>query len=521
MQYSKKIENIVLNGTKAQKLELFSFDFSTNRKMLLMQFIAFATSNYSRYFNYSSAPFHDDFIKDMIESYFGENKLIAAFRGSAKTSLKKLFDVFVLLNDKDHYRKYIKVLTRDGKNSRQIVTDVYNLIVEVKDLYGDVFEKQGDIKHEETMSSFTLASGVKYSSGTVGQTQRGHVQDAYRPDWIWFEDVEDRDSVRSAVITGSVISKCGEAIDGLSINGSYLVTCNYISDQGTIQWFMNKPSIRPRIVPLLENDKDNRSATWSMFTPEKVKAIREDVDDFYGEFQCDPAKSDNRFFDYERIENDLKKCKDPIRESAGVKYWANYLPHHRYGAGSDHSEGVGLDANTLALFDFTTGELVVTYANNKITPDLSVHEFARVSAEFGNCIYAPETNNKCGGTAITTLKSLNYPNIYSMEDNMKRGVKVTEKLGWDTNSKTKYNMFYEFRKDYHDGLIKIYDSNVLKEMKVYANSDLSETNVGLVTRHFDLLTATVIAWQMRKKAVVVGNTLKSYNEAYKEYLKSV
>lgn len=280
------IKQIAIKGTIADKRLLFGFNNSSSHKVVSEKFKLFAKSNYPRYFKEKGADFHGDVINDMIKSYYGENVLEAAFRGSAKTSLKKLFDVFVLLNDTDSFRKYMKVLTRDGKNSRQIVTDVYNLIVEVMPIYGNVFEKQGDIKHEETMGSFTMMNGRKYSSGTVGQTQRGHIQDAYRPDWIWFEDVEDKDSIRSAVVTESVIGKCGEAIDGLSINGSYFVTCNYISDQGTVQWFMGKPSVQVRITPLLLDDKDNSSSTWKMFTPEKVEQIRKDADDFYGEYQC-------------------------------------------------------------------------------------------------------------------------------------------------------------------------------------------------------------------------------------------
>lgn len=81
-------------------------------------------------------------------------------------------------------------------------------------------------------------------------------------------------------------------------------------------------------------------------------------------------------------------------------------------------------------------------------------------------------------------------------------------------------MFYEFRTDYNDGLIIIYDIEVLKEMKAYSNSDLSDSVVGLITRHFDLLTAVVIAWQMRKYAQQ-NSGMKSYNANYKKYIDSL
>ena len=54
------------------------------------------------------------------------------------------------------------------------------------------FPKQKETKGEETMTVFTTVDGVKLMAGTVGMTQRGHVQDAYRPDFLVFDDVEDR-----------------------------------------------------------------------------------------------------------------------------------------------------------------------------------------------------------------------------------------------------------------------------------------------------------------------------------------
>jgi hypothetical protein len=508
MNAKETIKDIILNGTPEEKHELYRFDRSMSKEKIKKKFKLFARGCYPRYFAAAAAPFHDDMIGDMIDSYYGENWLEAAYRGSAKTSLKKLFDVFVLLNDDDHFRKYIKVLTRDLKNSKQIVTDVYNLIFEVEGIYGNVFEKEGSAKREETMTGFVMRDGRKYASGTVGQSQRGHIQDAYRPDWVWFEDVEDCKSMRSMVITQNTIVNTGEAIKGLSINGSYFVTCNYISDEGVIQNFINKPSVHTRITPLLADPDDYSSMTWSVFSEEKVRQIRLDCEkepmgDFWGEYQCDPKRSENKFFDIPRIEADLKLCTEPDRESAGVKYWSSYKPHHRYGQGSDHSEGKGLDSNALVGFDFTPtpAEQVFSYANNEIAPDLSAYEFARVGAEFGNCLWAPEVNNKCGGIVITTARQTKYPRIFTRQIEDSIEIKETDKLGWETNSATKYTMFFEFRRDYNDGLIRIRDANILREMKAYTKNDLGQTNAGLLTRHFDLLTAAVIAWQMRKHAV--------------------
>jgi hypothetical protein len=170
--------------------------------------------------------------------------------------------------------------------------------------------------------------------------------------------------------------------------------------------------------------------------------------------------------------------------------------------GADTSEGVGRDANTFVLYDFGThpndvGTVVATYFNNNIPPDLFGHELMRVGREFGNCIVAPEANNT-GHATLATMRE--YPNVFTQRDESKRSLRNTEKLGWRTTRKTKPAMFFEFRKDYNDGLIKIYDKNLLKEMRSFTTMDLNDTQVSMVTRHFDLLMAAVIGWQMRKYA---------------------
>ena len=496
---SHLIKEIILRGSPEEKKALYSFDSQTTPEKIKKKFNLFSRASYPRYFKLESAPFHDDYVDDMIKSYYGKNKLIAGFRGCSKTSLSKLFVTFVLLFDKDNHKKYIKILSRDMKNSKQFVTDVYNLMIEVKEWYGNPFENYTGTKREETMGSFTMNTKVKITAGTVGQSQRGHVQDANRPDWLLFDDVEDKETIRSMVMTQGIIDRCGEAIDGLSTNGSYLVLGNYISDQGTIQWFIGKESVKERLTPIMLDENDYKTATWpAAYPPVKIEAIKNDSDDFFGEYMCDPQKSQDKFFDFERVRKDIQRSQAPLVEAAGVKYWANYKPNHRYGMGSDHSFGVGLDSNTMALFDFSTGELVATHASNNISPDLAVYEYVRVGREFGNCIYAPENNHQCGRTAIATLKTLEYPNILKQVDESKARKTVSASLGWSTNSNTKYIMFHEFRTDYNEGLIRIYDVNVLKEMKAYSNNDLADRTAGLITRHFDLLTAVVIAWQMRK-----------------------
>lgn len=503
------LRQIVLTGSPQEKRALFGFSSEDSEWKVLKKFQLFARSQYPRFFESADAPFHADMVLNYIRSYRGQQSGIEiAFRGAAKTSVLKLFIAFVLLNDREAFRKYVKVLSKDLKNSKQIVTDVYNLIVEVSPIYGSIFESKDEKKREETMSSFTTQDGRKLASGTVGQTQRGHLQDAYRPDWLVFEDVEDRESVSSITITAGIIQKADEAITGLSLNGTFQVNANYISDAGVVQWFLNKPGVVAHIVPIV----DENGPTWDRYSPEKVEELKADAEDWAGDYLCDPTRVGDKFFDVDRINADLERAMEPIKVSAGVRYFATYQPHHRYGEGIDLSDGVGKDSCALSLFDFTTGEQVVTADDNQTAPDLFTYEAARVGREYGNCVIAPEINNTSGGIAVSTLKAQEYPNIYQRELKDKVGFVISKQLGWHTNAKTKPEMFYAFRKDYNDGHITIRDRRVLQEMKAFTKADLRDATTAAITRHFDLLTATVISWQMKEVAEVSAGVQKFYRD---------
>ena len=278
-------ENTIKTGTNSQILAFFAFDKDEPRDAVAFKFKYWAYKVYPRYFQSPPADFHDLFVYNMLAAYYGEhNYLNLGFRGCAKTTYTKLFLVYAILNDAEHTRKYIKVLARNFGNSKQMVTDIFNMMIEAKPLYGNVLYKEKDMKREETMAAFTTVDGVKLMAGTIGMTQRGHLQDAYRPDFLVFDDVEDRESISSLATTESTIWRIDEAIQGLSADGSYMVNGNYISEEGVIQWFLNKPNIVADKIAILD---ENGEPTWpDRYSKEKVELIKGDADDFYGEYLC-------------------------------------------------------------------------------------------------------------------------------------------------------------------------------------------------------------------------------------------
>lgn len=500
----KDIKSIIENGSSTEKRALFAFDKTTSNELIALKFNIFARYCFPKYMGSTDASFHEEIDKFNVRAYQGDIRsfLDIVFRGGAKTTRTKLFLVFAILNNEDRFRKFIKILSYDRANSKQFVTDIYNMLInpKVKVLYPEVFEKT-DSKREETMSAFTTATGIKISAGTVGQSQRGDVQEETRPDLIIFDDFETRATLRSAVVSNAIWDNMQEAIDGLAKDGSIIYLCNYVSEMGNVHKLVTEkvPKENQLIVPIVLNEEP----TWDRYTKEDLKRIKQEADDWEGEYLCKPDASQDIYFD--RTILDPMPTPEPIDEIAGFKIYKKYNPSHRYAGGHDIAGGVGLDSSTSVFIDFSTypAQVVGTFYSNTVLPEAFGDEIASEAKHFGNCLVAPENNkydqtilkakqlgakifSKAQGKTLKTLQQGNPTFIY----------------GWNTNSVTKSNMFANLRKAVNDGLLLLNDRDLIQEAKSFTRNDLidKEPDPRLVTRHFDLLTACAIAWAMKDNA---------------------
>lgn len=516
----KEIKKILNNGTVLEKKALFSFTREDNPDRIYIKFNLWSRYFFPKYFESKDAKFHRDIDLYNIGCYVGSLDFVnIAFRGAAKTARTKLFIAYAIANDLEHFRKYIKVLSHDGINSRQIVTDIYNMfkLPEIVEMYSEIFEKT-NTKKEETMSSFTTTTGVKVLADTVGTDQRGALQENVRPDLVWFEDFENRVTLRSRIKTKAIWDNMEEARTGLAKHGSCIYTCNYISESGNVHKLVEKSSERHKVLITSIIDKDG-FLTWpERYTEDDVQYMRETDDDFAGERLCKPSHSDNLLFD--RVSVEELKVMRPLKEVAGVRLYSEFDPSHRYGGGQDIAGGVGLDSSTSIVIDFETvpAKVVLVYENNKIKPDVFAYEIQRHSEMFGDCLMAPERNNH-GHATIAILKQLNV-DMYVTEGKDTRIVNNqtvrSQEYGWYTNAVSKPKMLMSLAKAINDGLLEVYDEQIINELKSYTRDDLIETvnDPRLVTRHYDLLIALAIAWQMKdyatNKAIIrANNRIKS------------
>ena len=514
---SKAILEILESDDRDAIRALFLFE-EESEKEILVKFNLWARWFFPQYFKHKDAPFHAEIDSHNLSVYLGTTKYFVdiAFRGAAKTTRTKLFFAFAILNDALHRRKYIKILTKDVANGKQSVTDVYNMLVSprVSAFYPDLFETSDKRKHEETMNAFDVPKhGVKVRSGTVGTDQRGQLQEDARPDLIWYDDFETRKTLRSAVETQAIWDNMEEARTGLSKDGGALYTCNYLSERGNVHKLVQPAEGRQvLIVPIVKNGEP----TWSAYTLAEIETIRQNADDFAGEYLCEPSAGSDIFFDRSTLDRQPKKA--PIRTLADFKIFHQFDPSHRYGIGADVSGGVGLDHSASVIIDFSTNpsRVVATFKTNTMAPDVFGHELIRQGEYYNQPIIAVE-NNKFD-MCIGVLKQRDYPRLFFTDiDTTRAGLPPrTRYYGWNTNSDTKPRMLFDLKKAVEDGHIELSDPDLIAELRSYTRDDLmdKEDDVRLTTRHFDLLIACSIAYQMRNWADVAKPKINYQQPAY-------
>lgn len=240
---------------------------------------------------------------------------------------------------------------------------------------------------------------------------------------------------------------------------------------------------------------------WSAYTMAEINTIENNADDFAGEYMCEPSAGADVFFDRQILDRQFKKT--PIKTVAGFKMFYAFDPSHRYGGGHDVAGGVELDSSTSVFIDFSTipNRVVATFESNTIKPDIFGDEIEREALMYGKPIVAPE-NNKFD-MVIGRLRQI-YDNIYFTEvkENRVGAPPKTRTYGWNTNTMTKNKMLFDVKKAVEDGHLELTDENLINEMRSYSRDDLmdKDEDVRLTTRHFDLLMACAIAYQMRNWA---------------------
>jgi len=201
-------------------------------------------------------------------------------------------------------------------------------------------------------------------------------------------------------------------------------------------------------------------------------------------------------------------CMKPIKRGELVGYNPPYIQesplgelriykepesNHQYVIGGDTaSEG---DYSALVVLDRNTMEQVALWWGH-----IDEFELANVAYKLGTyyneALIGIERNNM-GVAVVKKLDELGYKNQYRMEVLDELGMKVKDKLGWETNTRTRPILISDLNQVVFERQLIIRSSDIIGEMKSFVKGPSGKPEAQAGT-HDDLVIATGIAYQMYK-----------------------
>lgn len=268
---------------------------------------------------------------------------------------------------------------------------------------------------------------------------------------------------------------------------------------------------------------------WWEYTREQIEAIRRRMNNpmkFAQEYELEFLTSGRSVFDQKIIKAQRKnilKEGDEIKLEDNKKYivkkedgWIFYKPEKKdglYVCGVDVSEGVaGGDYSVATIFDRMNGEEVAMF-RGLVAPDRLAEQVNKIGRRYNNALMVVEINNH-GLTTVTVLKQLLYPSLYLRPAKFEHmGSTITDKIGWQTNKRTKPMLIDEFAQVIRDNELMIHSKEILDEMLVYIY-DRNNNMTAQEGFHDDCVMATAIAYQGFK--ILSNKPLTQLN--YNDYL---
>lgn len=186
------------------------------------------------------------------------------------------------------------------------------------------------------------------------------------------------------------------------------------------------------------------------------------------------------------------------QENGGLRVYHPPVKGMGYSIGADVAMGLATGDGSAA---FVLGRDMKHYASfyGKIAPDLFGEFLCRLGNWFNNALLVPEVNNM-GLLTLDRIKDKNYPNIYTREVNEVIGEELKNRIGWESNVKTKRKMLDEFVAHYRDKKIIINDIELLKEM----SSLKVEDNGHIILSGKDRIVSACLAIQGLSQVVIDG-----------------
>lgn len=229
---------------------------------------------------------------------------------------------------------------------------------------------------------------------------------------------------------------------------------------------------------------------------------------FLQEYPEDPIacflRSGECYFDHATLDRLLAGAARPTRRRAGSGWeleWREPEDGHRYVIGADPSEGVsGGDPAAAYCLDMRAAEIVAGL-HGLWRP----HEFGERLAELGrryhHAVIAPEVNNHGHAVLETLNRQIHYPTTKLFRRRIRDSVtrRMTEKLGWRTDSVTRPTMLANLAKTLDADSFQVADADLIAECRTFLRTKSEKYEAG-PGAHDDRVMAMAIALEARANA---------------------
>lgn len=276
VKMTKQALQKMIEGTPEERKFLASHSFGL-----------FCIYYFKDYFKYALAPYHYDFFQDCHDLIDNKIREVAwiAFRESGKTSIAKLFVIWLIATNR---RKYINVDSFDKENAERILFDVAYEMVNNKRLqadFGVLFSKErgiADIK-QNRINNFVCENGVRVEAHSTQESVRGRLHLNQRPDCLILDDIETNKTKDSQAYTKQVADHISEAMAGMSPDGFMLYLGNFITEYGNIAHIFERAKvdsgIRVRNIPVIIEGKPAWDAKYAMTDSEAKETGKVSIED--------------------------------------------------------------------------------------------------------------------------------------------------------------------------------------------------------------------------------------------------
>jgi len=158
-----------------------------------------------------------------------------------------------------------------------------------------------------------------------------------------------------------------------------------------------------------------------------------------------------------------------------ISIWQDPIPEKFYVIGADVAEGLEHgDYSCAKVGDTETFDEVARW-HGHIDPDLYGEELIKLGKYYNDAYLGVENNNH-GLATLSTIKRLEYWNLYFSKNYDRISDTMTQKLGWTTNTKTKPLMIDKLAEFIREVYLGIYDDYTISEMFTYVIDDKGRTN---------------------------------------------